>query len=99
MELDFVRSDILKQIETHTKDAADEMVGLDQKAQQHLTVSSIIVGFLAAINLGQASISGDKRIFLGLLAAFYIVSFLLSLIAMRPRNWMGGPIIPNTGVE
>jgi hypothetical protein len=91
-DLNFVEADILRLTQNNYRRSEEAGKDLDNKAQQIISTSSVVVGLVSAFNLAQGSISPERRlIFVGLLIA-YMVSFLLSVDALFPRDWVGEPL-------
>jgi hypothetical protein len=91
-ELNFVESDVFRLMQNHYKRSEDTAKGLDDKAQQIITIASIIVGLISAFNIGQGTISINRQYILLAMFVSYVVSCAAVLDAMFPRKWKGEPL-------
>jgi hypothetical protein len=90
VELDFKQTATLELMRAHADSVHDALRALDDKAQQNISVSSIIVILAGAFNLSQSSSSqttinlSDRQV--GLVLVIYALVFFLSFIARLPRT-------------
>jgi hypothetical protein len=91
-ELNFVEADMLQLIRNHYKRAEDTAKALDDKAQQTITISSLIVGVTSAFNLTQGTLSPERKVFFIVLFIVYAFASGLCIDALFPREWKGEPI-------
>ena len=90
--LNFVETDVLRLMQNHYKRSEDTAKDLDGKAQQTITISSVIAGLISAFNLTQAPLSAERKLILIALFVVYAVAFVLSIDALFPRKWKGEPL-------
>ncbi len=90
--LNFVETDVLRLMENHYKRSEDTAKDLDDKAQQTITISSVIAGLISAFNLTQGPLSAERKLILIVLFVVYAVAFVLSIDALFPRKWKGEPL-------
>lgn len=91
-ELNFTELDVLRLMQNHYKRSEDTAKALDDKAQQTITISSVIAGLISAFNLTQGPLSVERKLILIALFVVYAVAFGLSIHALFPRKWKGEPL-------
>lgn len=92
-ELAYQQSSILELMKLHTEALKDQIAVLDHKAELNIGVSSIILGIVSALNLGQGK-SPTETFFFACALVVYAVAFLLSFLALTPRTWPTYPLSP-----
>jgi len=87
MELTYQQSSILQLLENHLKQLDNEDQNLDRKAQQNISVSTIVIALVTALNLTQPVPSDERWIFLSLVFLVYVAIFVLSYMILSPKDW------------
>src|SRR5712692_2192477 len=94
-DLNFVESNILHLLENNYKQLEDTGKALDDKTQQIITISSLIVGLIGAFNLAQGKLPDDQKGLFVALVITYLTTFALCFLALFPRKWLGEPLKPD----
>ena len=93
-ELTFKERNVLELMEANAKDVNDALDTLDRKAWQNISVSSIIVGFVAAFNLNEVRSFLETPFFLVAIVGVYLASLILSLRVLTPKPHSAHPLKP-----
>src|SRR5579859_3758931 len=91
------RTSVPEILEKHLTSMNTEFESLTRKAQQTITVSTIIIGFattFATFNLSQPQLSSTAKLLVLGSFVVYVFIFLLSLRASLPKPWTAYPIDP-----
>lgn len=97
-ELNFQQQNVIELMKTHVADMRDTLHTLDEKAKEHINISSIIATLAAALNVsgvgGALQFSeADQRVLLSAYSIYAII-FLLSYIVRWPRTLATTPMNP-----
>jgi hypothetical protein len=97
MDTDNVKSTVLDILKEHLKAMDSEFQTLTRKAEQTITVSTIVIGFATILNTfsaGQSALGNDQKRFIVAALVDYGAIFMVMLWAALPRNWAAYPIDP-----
>lgn len=94
MDLSIQQTNVLKLLEGNSKQQDDEFQVLERKAQQNISIASIIVAFLGALNLGSLQVFSVNKGFLLIVVGIYALIFLFSYLALITKDWAGLPLKP-----
>jgi hypothetical protein len=92
-----VKSSVFEALKEHLNGMDAEFQSLTKKAEQTITLSTIIIGFATALNvfnLNQTQLgAGQKSI---IFAAFlaYVGVLWFAIVVTRPKDWCGYPLDP-----
>lgn len=81
------QSSVLQLLDNHIKQMDGQDQALDRKAQQNISVSTIIVAFVTAFNLTQGTPSPERQLFLALVFLTYTAIFVLSYVVLSPKDY------------
>jgi hypothetical protein len=91
-DLSFVKTDILRLMQNHYKRSEDNGKELEDKAQQIITISTVIVGLVSAFNVTQGPLSTERKLIFVALFIVYAAALYFCFHALFPRKWKGEPL-------
>lgn len=94
MTISIQQSQVIHLLEGHAKQQDDEFQTLERKAQQVLSVSSLVTGFVAALNLQSQAADPSLQWPLLVIIGLYLTTFIVGMTALFPGKWAGLPLKP-----
>src|SRR5690242_3474879 len=89
------RQNIIEFLAKNVNDANSEFDTLERKAQQNISVGSILVAIVAAFKLNELTTQGSPKPLLFAIFFVYALNFGVSFFALFPRTWLRSPLEPS----